>query len=159
MLKRDITYRNLDEELVTKTFYFNMTAAELLELEASFESGLGLIASLQRIAEANDSERMMKEFKRIIFMTYGIRTGDEFEKSPELCRKFESTGAYSALLMEFLADEQALVTFIEGVVPKHMPKLDAAEPKMPPPPSPMEVARITPQQAAMGAAIANEAGM
>jgi hypothetical protein len=159
MLTREITYYNLDEELVTKKFNFNMTPAELLELEASFEGGLGLVASIQRIAEANDSDKMMKEFKRIIFMTYGVRNGDDFDKSLELCKKFESTGAYSALLMEFLQDDQALVKFIEGVMPKHMPKPKDNVVAMPPPPSPMEVARVTQQQRDIGAQIVNEAGM
>ena len=149
MLKRDITYTNLDDKEVTRTFYFNMTEAELVELETSF-GNVGLVESMNRIVEAEDVETMMKEFKRIIFMTYGVRDGDDFMKTPEQNSRFEGSGAYSALLMEFLTVEGALVTFIQGVMPKNGKVLKEEKPNMPPPPTAFEVAKITPEQMAMG---------
>ena len=149
MLIRDITYENLDNQTVTRAFYFNLTAAEVLELETSFGS-IGLVEAINRIAEAKDVDTMMKEFKRIILMTYGIRDGDDFLKDEELTRRFVGSGAYSALLMEFLTVDGALVKFIEGVAPKKVPGMEEEKPNIPPPPTAFEVAKITPQQMAMG---------
>jgi len=152
MLIRDITYENLDKQTVTRAFYFNLTAAEVLELETSF-GAIGLVEAINRIQEAKDVDTMMKEFKRIILMTYGVRDGDDFLKSEELTRRFVGCGAYSALLMEFLTVEGALVKFIEGVAPSKVPGMEEAKPEMPPPPTNFEVSKITPQQMAMGQAI------
>ena len=149
MLTRDITYTNLDDKEVTRKFYFNMTEAELVELETSF-GNIGLVESMNRIVEAQDVETMMKEFKRIILMTYGVRDGDDFMKSEEQNRRFEGSNAYSALFMEFLTVEGALAEFIQGVMPKNGKVIKEEKSNLPPPPSAFDVAKITDQQKAIG---------
>jgi len=150
MLTRPITYKNLfDNKEETKTFYFNLTALELIELEASF-GNQGLVAALNRIVEAEDSEAMIREFKRIIKMTYGVREGDDFVKTPEVQQKFMDHPACSALFMEFFNDNDSLVKFIEGVMPQDVPGKKEEVVNMPPPPTNFEVAKLTDQQMAIG---------
>ena len=40
MLKKTITYQNFAGETVTEDFYFNLTKAELLQLEMAMPNGL-----------------------------------------------------------------------------------------------------------------------
>jgi hypothetical protein len=159
MLKKDITYVDLDENTVTKVFWFNLRADELFELEMSF-GRQGLSDALQALVDAEDTDTMMKELKRIILMTYGVREGDEFVKTEEVRQRFINTGAYGALLMELLTNQEALTQFVEGIMPKKIPGLNQ-EPKPIidlPAPAPMDVARITPQQKAMGRDIVSGTG-
>ena len=66
MLKKSITYKNFDDETVTEEFYFNMTKAELVELELSEQDGLA--DTLQAIIDAKDGAKIIEYFKKIILM-------------------------------------------------------------------------------------------
>lgn len=121
MLKRSIKYTNFNDEEVTGVFYFNLSKSELVELEMSY-SGAGLQATMQRIIDTRDSEELIKEFKKIILLSYGVKSddGETFEKSDELRERFQQTAAYQALFMELATDENAASTFIIGIMPKDM---------------------------------------
>lgn len=137
MLKREITYKNLDGETVTNEFYFNLTKAEIAELELSHFGGLGEF--IKRVSATQDQKVLVEEFKRIILLCYGIRDGDSFIKTDQLRQRFEGTNAYSELFIEFLTVPGSLETFIRGVVPQEWEEeRKAAEKKavMPPPPLP-----------------------
>ena len=41
MLKRNITYEDFDGNTVTEAFYFNLSKAELMEMEFTRAGGLG----------------------------------------------------------------------------------------------------------------------
>lgn len=121
MLKRSIKYTNFNDEEVTGVFYFNLSKSELIELELSY-GGAGLQQTIQRIIDTRDSDELIKEFKKIILMSYGVKSddGETFEKSDELSRRFTQTAAYQALFMELATDENAASAFIIGVMPKDM---------------------------------------
>lgn len=120
MLKRNITYTNYNEEVVTDVFYFNLSASELIELEASFPGG-GLQETLQRLVETKNLEVLVKEFKRIILLAYGQKSEDglRFVKNDELREAFSQTAAYDALFMELATNDEAAAIFIKGVIPKN----------------------------------------
>jgi hypothetical protein len=120
MLKRPITYTNFDDEVVTDTFYFNLTEAELIEMDVSYKQGLA--DALQRIVEAKDNASIVREFKKIILSAYGVRSedGKRFIKNEQIAEEFTQTPAYSALFMELATDENAAADFLEAVVPKSM---------------------------------------
>lgn len=139
MLKKAITYEGFDGEDVTETFYFNLTKAELVELEVSHKQGLE--ASLRKIIADEDGEQILAELKKIIKKSYGIRSpdGNKFIKTEEAWQEFSSSEAYSALFMEMLEKEDAASSFINGIVPKSMvdanqTELDVARPNLTPGP-------------------------
>lgn len=117
MLKRNITFTNFDGESKTKTFYFNLTKTELLELESSAEGGLA--ASLQSIVDSKNAATLISEFKKIIMMAYGERSedGDRFTKSAALSEQFSQTAAFDQLFMDLAQDDQLASDFILGVMP------------------------------------------
>jgi hypothetical protein len=118
MLKRTITYENFNGVTVTEEHNFNLSQSELMELEAEYEGGLG--DALTKIVNANDTKGLIREMKRIILMSYGIKSADgsTFEKSDELRKKFAQSPAYDSLFMELATSENAAVDFIQGIVPK-----------------------------------------
>lgn len=117
MLKRAIAYEDYDGNHVTETFYFNLSRAEIVRLEVSYEEGLQ--AALTKIVESKDNKHILEEFERIILMSYGEKSEDgrRFEKSDEIQNRFRNSAAYDALIWEMFTDANAAATFVKGIVP------------------------------------------
>lgn len=117
MLKKTITYVGYDDQERTEDFYFNLTKAEIAEMELSTEGGLTQL--LTRMAAAKDGRSMIKFFKEFILKTYGEKSPDgrRFIKSEELSQEFCQTEAYSQLFMELMTEKDAMAKFVRGVIP------------------------------------------
>lgn len=118
MHEKPITYLNLDGEQVTKTFYFNLTKAEAVEL--NFHKQGGLEAYARKIVEAESHGELIELFKDLILKTYGVRDGQRFRKDPELTAEFVETGAYSELFIELATNTESAIKFFREVVPPDM---------------------------------------
>ena len=118
MLKKTISYEDFDGNPVTETFYFNLTKAELVELEVGAGQN-GLANKLQAIVDSNDGQEIIDNFKRIILLAYGKKSADgkRFMKSPEITAEFVATNAYSELFMELATNAEAAAAFMRGIVP------------------------------------------
>jgi hypothetical protein len=124
VLKKAITYEDFNGETVTEDFYFNLSRAELVELETSHKGGLA--ESIKKIVEDEDGAAIIAEFKKIVLKAYGYRSSDgrRFIKNQDLRDEFESTEAYSVLFMEMVTDAEAAAKFINGVVPQGVTNQD-----------------------------------
>lgn len=120
MLKLPITYMDFEGVEVTEDYYFHLSKAELLEMELSTEGGLQ--KHLKSIIETMDGGVIIREFKRIILMSYGVRShdGKRFIKNDELRNEFQQTEAYSALFMMLATQTDKAAEFINGLVPAGM---------------------------------------
>ena len=120
MLKKTITYTDFNGVQRTEDHYFNLTQAELVEMEVGVKGGYSEM--LNRIIEARDGAKIMKAFKTFIAKTYGIKSPDgvRFEKSEEISRAFMQTEAYSELFMELCTNSEAASAFVNGVLPKKL---------------------------------------
>lgn len=118
MLKKTITYTDYNGTERTEDFYFNLTKAELMEME--METVGGLENKLKKIVAAQDTPQIIEVFKDIIGRSYGEKSDDgkRFIKSPEITNAFFQTEAYSELFMEMATDDKAAAAFINGIVPK-----------------------------------------
>jgi hypothetical protein len=121
MLKKTIKYTDYNGTERTEDFYFNLTKAEILEMEMS-EAG-GLTAKLHRIIESKDNRELMKHFKYIIHKAYGEKSDDgrRFVKSDEISTAFEQTEAYEELFMELFSDAEKAAEFVNGIIPQGIP--------------------------------------
>lgn len=117
MLKKTISYTDYDGNLRTEDFYFNLSRAEVTEMELSAEGGLSKM--LEKIVASQDSKRIMEIFKDIILKAYGEKSpdGKRFIKNQELREGFAQTEAYSELFMELATNADAASSFINGIVP------------------------------------------
>lgn len=129
MLNKSITYTDYDGVERTENFMFNLTKAELAELNLTTEGGLQV--AIQKIIDSRDIPEITKWFKRIIMMAYGEKSADgrRFVKSPELTEEFLQTEAYSELFVELITDENAAAAFINGIIPK-MDKSNVPAPEL-----------------------------
>jgi len=118
MFKRNITFENYNGDTVTETLYFNLSKAELLEMQTEYKGGLENV--MKNIIETNDAKQLIAEFKKLILLSYGQKTADgkKFIKNAELRDDFTQTAAYSELFMELATDDKAASEFINGIIPK-----------------------------------------
>lgn len=122
MLKKTITFMDLDDNPVTEDFYFNLSKAEVAEMEISFEGGFA--EHLRRIGSADkpDGALIMKTFKDIILKSVGRRSEDgrRFIKNQEIADEFFQSEAYSEFFMELCTDAEAGARFVAAVMPKDL---------------------------------------
>lgn len=141
MLKKTISYTDFNGEQRKEDFYFNLTKAELMELELS-KSG-GLTGYIEKITNAQSGPEILSLFKELILLAYGEKDpeGKRFIKSDAIREAFSQTEAYSELFMELVSDDTAAANFINGIVPADISA---------------EAANLTPAQIAARNAIENK---
>lgn len=117
MLKKTITYTDYNGVERKEDFYFNLTKAEIMEMEMSISGGL--TEMINRIVAAQDAPAIVKIFKELVLKAYGVKSpdGKRFIKSDELATEFAQTEAYSQLFMELATDADAASAFVNGIVP------------------------------------------
>ena len=127
MLKKTITYEDFDGNKRTEDFYFNLSKAEVLEMEMGISGGMTQM--LNKIIAAQDGGRIIKTFKDIILKAYGEKSpdGKRFIKSEEISTAFSQTEAYSQLFMELATNADAAATFMNSIIP-----VDTTKPAMAP---------------------------
>ena len=128
MLKKTITYTDYNGVESKEDFYFNLTKAELMEMEMSTAGGLA--ETIQKIVDTKDAPSIIKIFKDLVLKAYGEKSADgkRFIKSKELSEAFAQTEAYSILFMELATDADEASRFINGIVPA-MPQNSIPAPK------------------------------
>lgn len=117
MLKKTITYTDYNGVERTEDFHFNLTKAEIMEMEMSTTGGLAEM--IQKIVAAQDAPTIIKIFKDLVLKAYGEKSpdGKRFIKSEELRTAFSQTEAYSILFMELATDSDAAAAFVNGIMP------------------------------------------
>lgn len=121
MLKKSITYTDFNGVERTEDFFFNLTKAEIMELELGVTGGL--TAMVQGVVMAQDVPSLMKIFKDLILKSYGEKSADgkRFIKVNDagvpLANNFAQTEAYSELFMLLATNEDEASKFIRGIVP------------------------------------------
>ena len=117
MLKKTITYTDYNGNERTEDFYFNLTKAEIMEMEMSTTGGMAEM--IQRIVNAQDAPAIIKTFKDLVLKAYGEKSSDgkRFIKNDEIRDAFSQTEAYSILFMELATDADKAAAFVNGITP------------------------------------------
>lgn len=120
MLKKTMTYTDYNGNQVTDDFYFNLTKAELIELEISTDKAAGLEATINKLQEELNGAEIMALFKKIIRKAIGKKSvdGKRFIKNDEIADEFMQTEAYSDLFMEICTDAKKAAEFFNAIVPQ-----------------------------------------
>lgn len=132
MLKKTIAYTDYEDNERKEDFYFNLTKAELTEMELSTVGGLKKM--LEKIVMEQDTTKIVAIFKGIIEKAYGEKSDDgkrfiKVVNGKRLVEDFEQTEAYSNLFMELIGDADAASAFIKGMLPLDLQKeLDNKQP-------------------------------
>lgn len=124
MIKKTITYTDYNGVERTENFYFNLSKAEVMEMEMSTDGGMA--ESIQKIVDAKDAPAIIRVFKDLVLKAYGVKSDDgrRFMKTkPDGSRyadEFAQTEAYSQIFMELATDADAAAKFVNGIVPKDL---------------------------------------
>ena len=146
MLKKTITFKDLDGNNLTEDFYFNLSKAEITEME--FAKKGGLVEQLGEIVAAGEPRQILSTFKWILLKAYGVRStdGKRFIKTPLLTEEFTQTDAYSVMFMELVTNSEASGAFIRGILPPdlilEMDKVEAEDPQKVGPPRRVETVEL-----------------
>ena len=112
MLTKTIQHLDLDKKPTETVVYFNLTKAEVVELNIRND--------LQLIIESKDRNEIMDTFRRIMSASYGKRNRDgEFIK--EGFPAFAASEAYSELFLEiWQSDNDYGSDFIKSIMPEEI---------------------------------------
>jgi len=118
MLKKTIKYTDYNGNERSDILYFNLTKAEIIEMEAGITGGLS--EQITKIIEAKDVPSIIKIFKDLILKAYGEKSqdGKRFMKNDDLRTAFSETEAYSNLFVELATDADAATAFVNGIMPQ-----------------------------------------
>lgn len=117
MFKKTITYKDYNDVEITEDFYFNLTKAEIMEMQLK-EKG-GLAEKIQRVVNTKDVPEIIGIFKDLIVSSFGVKSpdGKRFIKNDQLRDEFKQTNAYAELFMELATNETSAADFVNGIIP------------------------------------------
>ena len=117
MVKRNVTYNDFEGEERTDVFYFNLTEAELADIELQYDGDMA--KKMQIMQEKRDGRGMFEMISNLILRAYGEKTSDgkRFVKNAEMREAFAASDAYSKLLMDLLEDDKKLANFMTAIMP------------------------------------------
>ena len=120
MVVEKIKYTDFNGLEREEEFMFNLTEAEITEMELTTDGGLS--DSIKKIIAAQDTPQIIKVFKMLLLKSYGEKSADgrRFVKSEELSEEFSQTNAYSQSFMKLATDDKAAVAFINSIMPDSM---------------------------------------
>lgn len=120
MITKTITYTDFDGNEQTESFMFNLTKAELYEMQMGIQGGLN--AFLDKVREENNFPEMINFFKTMITKSFGRLSEDRkrFIKSDAMTEEFTQTAAYSEIYMELAGNPESAEAFMLGIMPAGM---------------------------------------
>lgn len=135
MITENIKYTDYNGMEREEKFMFNLSKAELMEMEMTTTGGLA--ETIKKIVETQDTPAIIKIFKDLILKAYGEKSADgkRFIKvnddGVKLANGFSQTEAFSQLFMKLATDAEAASRFIKGIVPNDIDLSDAKIAQLP----------------------------
>jgi len=121
MLTKTIKYTDYNGDEREEKFLFNLTKAELMEMELGTTGGL--TETIERIINTQDVPSITKLFKKLLLSSYGVKSEDgkrfikiDKEGNP-LSNDFSQSAAFSELYMELATDAEKATEFVKGIIP------------------------------------------
>lgn len=120
MLKKTITYTDFNGVERTEDFYFNLSRAELTEMELVKKGGMA--AYLKTVIQSDDNRQIMDVFNTLLKASYGVRSEDgrSFIKTEEAWQIFKGSSAFDVLFMSFFENGTVAADFMNGIVPAEL---------------------------------------
>lgn len=121
MITKTIKYTDFNGVEREEKYLFNLTKAELMEMELGTTGGLA--ETIQNIIEAQDIPKIQDLFKKLLLKSYGVKSDDgkKFMKIDKdgkpLSNEFSQSAAFSELYMELATDAEKATAFIKGIIP------------------------------------------
>lgn len=116
MLKKTITYIDLNGVERTEDFYFNLSKPEIVKMQTSVKGGYDV--QLKSIGAGADGGQIMEFFEDLVRRSYGVKDkdGKRHMKSEEISRSFMESPAYEVLFEELITNDRAAADFVNAVM-------------------------------------------
>lgn len=131
MYQVKIKYTDYNDIERTETAFFHLNKRELVRLQTDVNGGMERY--IRKLMRANDQKQLMDIFENLIKMAYGEPSvdGKGFIKVDKeghrLVDDWIQTEAYSEYFMKLMTDTDEVIRFINGIMPKDMPKTSEKE--------------------------------
>lgn len=120
MYKKTLEYEDFNGDKVKEDLYFNLSKAELLEM--NFRSKGGLKNYIESIINARDQNTLTDIFKSLLLKSYGIKSpdGKKFMKNDQIREDFECSIPYDIMFTTLASDAKEAAAFVNGIIPKEL---------------------------------------
>ena len=120
MIKKTITYTDLNDAENTEDYYFHINKGEMMRMQLS--EGMALDVKIDRLIQTRDYKEIVATIESFIDLSYGVRSenGKSFIKNPKQLELFKSSEAYSELVWSLYTDEDEMRDFIFGIFPSNL---------------------------------------
>lgn len=123
MLKQTVNYTDFDDQPATEVVYFNLSKSDLasnMTTIETFEKVRKMLSGKKRDLEAAEIQMIIDMVKKIMELSYGVRSedGKRFIKTTQQWIEFTQTAVYDSFLMSLFENPQSAVEFVSGIIPK-----------------------------------------
>ena len=120
MYKKTVEYEDFNGDKVKEDLYFNLSKAELLEM--NFRSKGGLKNYIEAIINTNDQNALTDIFKSLLLKSFGIKSPDgrKFMKNAQIREEFECSIPYDIMFTTLSSDAKEAAAFVNGIIPKEL---------------------------------------
>ena len=117
MFSREFEYIGYDGKPKKDTYWFNLTEAELYEIDLS--SIHGFTGEMNKLLKEERTKEIVEAFKGIILGAVGTVSADgrKFIKNDEVREDFYRSKAYSQLFVELVSSGEKVAEFLKGAIP------------------------------------------
>lgn len=117
MFSREFEYTGYDGQPKKDTYWFNLTEAELYEIDLS--SIRGFTGEMTKLLKEERTKEIVDSFKGIILGAVGSVSADgrKFIKNEEIKEDFYRSKAYSQLFVELVSSGEKLAEFLRAAIP------------------------------------------
>lgn len=120
MFSKDFEYTGYDGKPKKDTYWFNLSEAELYEIDLS--SIHGFTGEMNRLLKEERTKEIVEAFKNIILGAVGTVSADgrKFLKNDEIREDFYRSKAYSQLFVELVSSGEKLAEFLRAAIPEEI---------------------------------------
>lgn len=124
MLKKTVTYTDIDEKPVTKDLYFNLRKSDVLgelALIDRFEKFKAIVDEEPRELTTPEKQEMVDLIKAFARLAYGVRTETGgHRKTEEIWQDFLDSEAWDIFFWELFENPEAFQRWMTGVLPQDL---------------------------------------
>ena len=121
MLKKTIKFTDFNDQEREEEFYFHLSQAKIIRWNMLYIKTGGLKEHLEKIMREEDGGALFDFIEKMILDSYGKKTPNGgFLQNDDIRSEFESSSAYSKLLMEMIEDADMAASFLNAIIPKEM---------------------------------------
>lgn len=117
MVVKTINYVDFDNNERTDVFHFNLTSAEIAEIQMDFPEGI--VERLEFVMKSRNNSEIGRFFRYFLEKSVGRKSpdGKKIVKNDEIRSDFFDSNAYSVFLTEMVEKPQEAKAFFTAILP------------------------------------------